>query len=147
MEPRRSFPGSSDSKASAYNAGDRVGSLGQKDPLEKEMATHSSIHAWRIPWTQEPCGLQSMGWHRVRHDRARTECCWAFVRRPSTVDEFPRARTGGSLWLLAASSKLATCLSDCHASSPPFLLSCSLVTLREGVQNAMIVPLLILIQE
>ena len=55
--------------------------------------------------------------------------------------------TGGGLWLLAASSKLTTCLSDCHASSPPFLLSCGLVTPREGVQNAMIVPLLTLIQE
>ena len=39
----------------------RVQSLGQKDPLEKEMATHSSILAWRIPWTEEPGGLQSMG--------------------------------------------------------------------------------------
>ena len=45
-----------------------VQSLGQKDPLEKEMATHSSILAWRIPWTEEPGGLQSMGSHRVRHD-------------------------------------------------------------------------------
>ena len=36
-------------------------SLGQEDPLEKEMATHSSILAWRIPWTEEPGGLQSMG--------------------------------------------------------------------------------------
>ena len=39
----------------------RVLSLGQEDPLEKEMATHSSIFAWRIPWTQEPGGLPSMG--------------------------------------------------------------------------------------
>ena len=38
-----------------------VRSLGQEDPLEKEMATHSSILAWRIPWTKEPGGLQSMG--------------------------------------------------------------------------------------
>ena len=36
-------------------------SLGQEDPLEKEMATHSSVLAWRIPWTEEPGGLQSMG--------------------------------------------------------------------------------------
>ena len=35
--------------------------IDQEDPLEKEMATHSSILAWRIPWTEEPCGLQSMG--------------------------------------------------------------------------------------
>ena len=41
----------------------RVGSLGQEDPLEKGMATHSSILAWRIPWTEEPEGLQSMGSH------------------------------------------------------------------------------------
>ena len=62
------FPGSSDGKASAYNAGDRVRSLGQEDPLEKETATHSSIHAWKIPWTEEPGGLQSMGSQRVGHD-------------------------------------------------------------------------------
>ena len=43
-------------------------SLGREDPLEKEMATHSSILAWRIPWTQEPGGLQSMGLQRVGHD-------------------------------------------------------------------------------
>ena len=42
--------------------------LGQADPLEKGTATHSSILAWRIPWTEEPGGLQSMGSQRVRHD-------------------------------------------------------------------------------
>ena len=42
-----------------------VPSLGWKDPLEKEMATHSSILAWRIPWTEEPGGLQSMGLQTV----------------------------------------------------------------------------------
>ena len=41
---------------------------GQEDPLEKGMATHSSILAWRIPWTEEPGGLQSMGSQRVGHD-------------------------------------------------------------------------------
>ena len=45
-----------------------VRSLGQEDPLEKEMATHSSIPAWKIPWTEEPGGLQSMGQQRVGHD-------------------------------------------------------------------------------
>ena len=44
----------------------RVQSLGQEDLLEKEMATHSSILAWRIPWTEEPGGLQYTGWQR--HD-------------------------------------------------------------------------------
>ena len=45
-----------------------VRSLGQEDPLENGMATHSSILAWRIPWTEEPDGLQSMGSQRVGHD-------------------------------------------------------------------------------
>ena len=45
-------------------------SLGQEDPLEKEMATHSSTLAWKIPWTEEPDRLQSMGLQRVRHDWA-----------------------------------------------------------------------------
>ena len=45
-----------------------VRSLGQKDPLEKEMATFSSILAWRIPWTKEPVRLQSKESQRVRHD-------------------------------------------------------------------------------
>ena len=46
----------------------QVQSLGWEDPLEKEMATHSSILAWKIPWTEEPGGLQSMGLQRVQHD-------------------------------------------------------------------------------
>ena len=60
------FPGGSDGKASAYNAG--VQSLGQDDLLEKEMATHSSILAWKIPWMEEPGRLQSTGsqsWTRL----------------------------------------------------------------------------------
>ena len=48
----------------------RVQSLGWEDPLEKEMATHSSILAWRIPWTEEPGGLQSTGLQSVGQDRA-----------------------------------------------------------------------------
>ena len=46
----------------------RVRSLGQEDPLEKEMATHSGILAWKIPWMEEPGRLQSMGSQRIRHD-------------------------------------------------------------------------------
>ena len=61
------FPGGSDGKESVCNAGARVLSLGQEDPLEKGMATHSSIIAWRIPWTEEPGGLQSRASHGVRH--------------------------------------------------------------------------------
>ena len=48
----------------------RVRSLGQKDPLEKEMATHSSTLVWKISWTEEPCRLWPMGLQRVGHDRA-----------------------------------------------------------------------------
>ena len=54
---RGGFPGGSDGKESACSARD----LGQEDPLEKGMAAHSGIIAWRIPWTEEPGGLQSMG--------------------------------------------------------------------------------------
>ena len=64
----RDFPGGSDDKASAYNAGDPASVVGWEDLLEKEMATHSSILAWKIPWMEEPGRLQSMGSQRVRHD-------------------------------------------------------------------------------
>ena len=46
----------------------QIGSLGGEDPLEEGVATHTSILAWRIPWTEEPGGLQSMGLQRVGHD-------------------------------------------------------------------------------
>ena len=62
-----SLPGGSDSKESACNAG----SLGQEDPLEKGMATHSSILAWRIPQTEKPGRIQSMGSQRVGQDWER----------------------------------------------------------------------------
>ena len=58
------FPGGTGSKESAFNAGD----LGWEDPLEKGMAIHSSNLAWRIPWTEEPGGPQSVGSQRVGHD-------------------------------------------------------------------------------
>ena len=67
-EPRighlsKNFPGGSDGKASAYNAGDPGSTLSREDPLEKEMATH-----WKIRWTEEHGRLQSMGSQRVGHD-------------------------------------------------------------------------------
>ena len=64
------LPSDSDSKESACNVGDQIRSLGREDPLEKGMATHFSILAWRIPWTQELGRLQSMGSQRVGLDWA-----------------------------------------------------------------------------
>ena len=64
----RGFPDGSEVKASASNAGDQVSVPGWEDALEKEMAIHSSILAWRIPWTEEPGRLQSTGSQRVGHD-------------------------------------------------------------------------------
>ena len=55
------FPGGSDGNKSACSVGDPGRSLGWEDPLEKELATHSSILAWRIPWTEEPSGMGFMG--------------------------------------------------------------------------------------
>ena len=57
------FPGGSDGKESACNAGDLGSILGWEDPMGKRMVTHSSILAWKIPWTEEPTGPQSMGLH------------------------------------------------------------------------------------
>ena len=64
----KGFPGVSDSKESSCNVGTQVQSLGQEDPLERGMTTHSSILAWRTSWTEEPGGLQSTGSQRTGHD-------------------------------------------------------------------------------
>ena len=57
----------------------QVQSLGQEDPLEKEMAIHSSILAWRIPWTEEPGRLQPMGSRTVGHDLATRHIIYVIV--------------------------------------------------------------------
>ena len=64
------FPGGTSGKEPACQCSrlKRCGFNGQEDPLEKGMSTHSSILAWRIPWTEKPGGLQSMGSQRVGHD-------------------------------------------------------------------------------
>ena len=62
------FLGGSDGKETACSAGDPVRSLGQDNPLEKGMATHSSIVPWRIPWTEKPGGLRSMESQTVGQD-------------------------------------------------------------------------------
>ena len=60
--------GGSEGKASVYSVGDPVRALGWEDPLEKEMAIHSRTIAWKIPGTEEPGRLQSLGSQRVGHD-------------------------------------------------------------------------------
>ena len=74
-----------------------VQSLGREDPLEKGMATHSSIFAWRIPWTEEPGGLQSIGSQKVRHELKRLGThaqAWVRERPQTKVKHNP----GGKAW-------------------------------------------------
>ena len=73
------FLGDSEGKASACNAGDLGSIPGSGRPVEKEIATHSSTLAWRIPWMEEPGKLESMGSQRVRHDWA-TSLSFQFSR-------------------------------------------------------------------
>ena len=69
IDEQRGFPGGFHGEESACDAGDPVQSLGQEDPLEKGTATHSSILAWRIPWTVEPGGLHAF--HAVAKSQTR----------------------------------------------------------------------------
>ena len=78
----------------------QVRSLGREDPLEKEMATHFNIFAWRIPWTEEPGGLQSMGSQRIRHG-------WAIST--TVALSVAQRKTGSShsaSWLTSAAQRL-----------------------------------------
>ena len=68
LNTRQGFAGGSEVKNPPAVLETRVRSLGREDPLEEGMATHSSILAWRIPWTEEPGELQSMGSQRGGHD-------------------------------------------------------------------------------
>ena len=77
----------------------RVQSQGREDPLEKEMATHSSTLAWEIPWTEEPGRLQSMGSQRVGHNRATSLSlfrCWEELNKKQTKTQvrFIKAERG-----------------------------------------------------
>ena len=71
------FPGGSMVKNPAAKQETQVWSLNQEHPLEKEMATHSSILVWEIPWTEEPGGLQCMGSRRIGHDWAHTHAFYS----------------------------------------------------------------------
>ena len=77
--------------------------LGQEDPLEKEMATHSSILAWRIPWIEDPGGLQSMGLQRVRHSWATnvftfTSGNWGQWEKRQFVGKYEEVILDQGLW-------------------------------------------------
>ena len=85
----------------------QVRSLGQEGPLEEEMATHSSILSWRIPWTEEPGRLQSMGLQRVGHDRATEHTHTAVLTEVQTLFYFT--------------------LQGFHLPQPPFLHPCLLL--------------------
>ena len=82
-----------------------VWSLGWEDPLEKEMATHSSILAWRIPWTEDLGGLQSMGSHKVGHGwsdlatAAAADCCVAI---PFSRDQTQVSHIAGGFFTIWA---------------------------------------------
>ena len=83
------FPGGLDGKEFACSAGDpRVQSLGWEDSLEKGMAIHSSVVAWRIPWTEEPGGLQSLGLQRVQDmtERLTLSLSWTKKQNKNKTD-------------------------------------------------------------
>ena len=81
MEPKRPQIVVKNSPANAGDIEMWVQSLGQEDPLEEEMATYSSTLAWKIPWMQEPGGLQSMGSRRVGHDWVISLSLFTFMHR------------------------------------------------------------------
>ena len=99
------FPGGSVSKESACSGGDWVRSLGQEDPLEEGMATHSSTLAWRIPWIEEPGGLQSMGWHKVGYDWATEHISVPVLYWPVYTSSQNSGRVYRGLWIKSNAHK------------------------------------------
>ena len=85
----------------------QVWSLGQEDPLEKEMASHSRILAWRIPWTEQPGGLQSMGWQRTELAEA-TDTHTYMLCTHKQLYQMTVLRYWGIERLLAYGSKICT---------------------------------------
>ena len=88
----------------------RVQSLGQEDPLEKGMATHSSVLAWRIPRTEQPGGLQSMGLQRIRHDLATKQQQQCTTLPPNMTQQKESERVGepSESWSFEDTEGLAT---------------------------------------
>ena len=103
----------------------RVRSLVWEDPLEKEMATHSSILAWRIPWIEEPGGLQSEGSQRVGYDWSD----WALALRPTKTSPFRMSGCGWvtTPWWISGSLRPFLCSSSVYSCH--FLISSSIRSL------------------
>ena len=114
------FPGGLDSKASAYNMGDPGSIPGWEDTLEKEMATHSTTFARRIPWMEEPGRLQSMGSQRVEHDWATS---LHFTSRSCRIEVLTAVSNGGLV------SHLLLCLGLKYQKQPSSSSGDTLATL------------------
>ena len=112
------FPGGSDSKNPPAIQETIVQSLGWEDPLEEGMVTHSSILVWRIPRTEEPGGLQSMGSQRVRHD-------WVTKHTQHTVFPHNRHSIIISFFKPHSHSSFTTFEKQCSSQHKEFSLSAS----------------------
>ena len=127
-----SFPGGSHSKESTYNAGDPVQSLSWKEPLGEEMATHSSILAWRIPRTEEPGRLQSMSeWHYLLQNPANIHTVYWKQRQSGHTEEV----TSGRSWLCLPYNTTSPKMKTAHLPSFPspsrLCVSCILQCLQQ----------------
>ena len=109
----KDFPGGSSARNLPAQQEKWVWPLDQEDPLEKEMATHSSILAWEIPWTEEPGRLQPMGLQRVRHDSAtkQEQCLNGNRSNPFTEERKKREELCGGCRGLTGESVVAH---GCH---------------------------------
>ena len=107
-----SFPGGSVVKNPLAKQETQFQSLGQKDALEKEMATHPSIPAWEIPWTEEPGGLQSMGLERVIHDWTSEHKPTSFSSQRHREEIVLRTFFHRGQMFLPNSRKISSCLGD-----------------------------------
>ena len=128
----KSFPGDSGVKNLPAMQGTRILSVSQEEPLEKGMATHSSILAWRRPWTEEPGGIQSMGSQRVGHDWAVNtfKICshrwkpWDF----SSIHRISKIMTQSTIHNKVRGYQNQTINISLHTTEQPFLLAVSLFT-------------------
>ena len=91
-----------------------VPSLGQEDPLEKEMATHSSTIAGKIPWTEEPDKLQSMGSQRVRHNWATSLSLHLLIPSSHSILPTPPPSLATQVYLYVCESFFVLLVSSCH---------------------------------